>query len=79
LMLEKLWSYKVYEKGSGMVVTVSSPWLPISVVPGTILPPIWVTAYWAVQAVAVAVAVAVGEAVGVGPAGPSTARIMADR
>jgi hypothetical protein len=40
LMLVKLWSYNVYGNGSAMVVTVSSPWLPMSVVPGTILPPI---------------------------------------
>ena len=40
LMLVKLWSYKVNGNGNATVVTVSSPWLPISVVPGTMLPPI---------------------------------------
>jgi len=36
----KLRSYSVKENGSAMVVMQSSQWLPISVVPGTIPPPI---------------------------------------
>jgi len=40
LTLVKVVPYKLYAKGNAMVVTVSSPWFPMSVVPGTILPPI---------------------------------------
>jgi hypothetical protein len=38
LTLVKVWSYKVKEKGSDIVVTQSSQWLPMSTVPGTIVP-----------------------------------------
>jgi hypothetical protein len=55
----------VYENGSGMVVTRSFEWFPMSVVPGTILPPICFITYWPTQDGGVAVAVGVGEAVGV--------------
>ena len=34
----KLCPYKVYEKGNVMAVVPSSAWLPVSVVPGTIVP-----------------------------------------
>jgi hypothetical protein len=37
LTLVKVWSYKVKEKGSDMVVT-QSQWLLMSTVPGTIVP-----------------------------------------
>ena len=33
-----VWLYKVKGKGSDIVVTQSSQWLPMSVVPGTIVP-----------------------------------------
>ena len=62
----KVWSYNVYGNGKATVVTVSSPWLPISVVPGTILPPICAITYWLPGVhVGVALAVPVGVAVGV--------------
>jgi hypothetical protein len=70
LTLVKLWSYKVNGKGKATVVTVSSPWLPMSVVPGTMLPPIWFITYAPMQGVGVEVEVGVGVnvavAVGVG-------------
>ena len=66
LMLVKLWSYKVNGKGSVMVVTVSSPWLPMSVVPGTIVAVIWVMPIWQGDTVGVAVAVGVAVDVGLG-------------
>ena len=59
-----VWLYKVKEKGSDIVVTQSSQWLPMSVVPGTIVPVIWLMKIW--QGDTVGVAVAVGVAVGVG-------------
>lgn len=34
----KVWPYKVNGNGSATVDTVSSPWLPMSVVPGTMVP-----------------------------------------
>ena len=36
----KVWPYKLNGKGNATVVIVSSPWFPMSVVPGTMLPPI---------------------------------------
>jgi hypothetical protein len=65
LMLVKVVPYSVYENGSGMVVTRSFEWFPMSVVPGTILPPICFITYWPTQDGGVAVAVGVGEAVAV--------------
>lgn len=65
----KVWPYKVKGKGSARVVTVSSPWLPMSVVPGTMLPLISTMvrpAQGIGVGVGVGVFVGVGLAVGVG-------------
>ncbi len=63
----KVWSYKVKRKGSGMVVMQSSQWLPVSTVPGTILPcPVCMPPQGPGVGVGVDVGVGVGLAVGVG-------------
>jgi hypothetical protein len=66
-----VWSYSVKGNGSDTVVTQSSQWLPMSVVPGTIPPPICMIEP---QDVGVGVAVGVAVAVGVGVEEPDCAQ-----
>ena len=66
-----VWSKKVKEKGSDIVVTQSSQWLPVSVVPGTIVAAPELITWQGVTVgvdvdVGVGVKVAVGVGVGVG-------------
>jgi len=57
--LEKVWSYSLTGKGSAKVVKQSSQWLPVSVVPATIVPVAVATEYCAVPPQTVGVTVGV--------------------
>src|ERR1044071_3251310 len=62
----KLWPYSAKGNGSDIVVTQSSQWLKVSVVPGTMLPPICCIISGGQDANGVGVGVGVNVAVGDG-------------
>ncbi len=61
-----VWPYRLKGKGSDSVVMQSSQWLPMSVVPGTIVPVVCVMAISQGDGVAVTVGVGEGVALAVG-------------